>query len=247
MVRLAGLEDRYPNQLSGGQQQRVAVARALIFQPPVLLMDEPLGALDKKLRQQMQLEIKRIHDELGITFIYVTHDQEEALTMSDRIAIMNAGKIVQINAPREIYEKPANKFVAGFIGETNLLTGMVQRAVDGQRTILVSNELSIPIPADAAAEPGSNASIVVRPERVQITSVSKDSPSMRSEASAWLRGEVIECVYVGEQWRYKVRAGQLSVSAKTMCDGDTPALPIGSSVEVGWRVDDSQILEPGEH
>lgn len=130
MVRLPLVENRKPAQLSGGQQQRIALARALVNRPKVLLLDEPLGALDLKLRKEMQLELKSLNHEVGITFIYVTHDQDEALTMSDRIAVMNAGKILQLGDPREIYERPRNRFVADFIGETNMLRGTVDR-IDG--------------------------------------------------------------------------------------------------------------------
>src|SRR5207344_749798 len=132
MVRLDGYEGRRPSQLSGGQRQRVALARALVNRPRVLLLDEPLGALDLKLRQEMQIELKTIQQEIGITFIYVTHDQEEALTMSDRLAVFNKGRIEQVGAPAEVYERPATAFVAGFVGTSNLLKGEVARAIVGE-------------------------------------------------------------------------------------------------------------------
>jgi spermidine/putrescine transport system ATP-binding protein len=141
LVRLCGLESRYPHQLSGGQQQRVALARALVTQPSVLLLDEPLGALDLKLRQQMQLELKKLQRELAITFLYVTHDQEEALTMSDRLAVMNQGRVVQVGTPQEIYERPATRFVADFIGESNFLEGRVV-AWDGKKALVQIGSLS---------------------------------------------------------------------------------------------------------
>jgi putative spermidine/putrescine transport system ATP-binding protein len=240
-VRLPGVEDRYPDQLSGGQQQRIAVARALIFQPPVLLMDEPLSALDKKLRQQMQGELKQMHSELGITFIYVTHDQEEALVMSDRIAVVNAGKVAQVDSPVALYENPLGSFVAGFVGETNLLVGTLHRASSGQLAIAIDENTHIPAPVAAAAALGSSTCIAVRPERVQIAPASLDRAP--SETETWHRGEVVDVAYVGEQWRYRVRIGPLSISARKMCS-DAPMLPVGSPVDVGWRVQDSRFLGP---
>ena len=149
IVDLAGREQRRPRELSGGQQQRVALARALVNHPKALLLDEPLGALDLKLRQAMQVELKRIQREVGITFVYVTHDQNEALTMSDRIAVMNDGVVEQLGSPREIYEHPATRFVAGFIGTSNLLTGTLARVTDGQGVIEVSPDERIIVPARA--------------------------------------------------------------------------------------------------
>src|SRR6266496_2682045 len=156
LVELEGREQRRPRQLSGGQQQRVALARALVNRPRALLLDEPLGALDLKLRRAMQLELKRIQREVGITFVYVTHDQEEALTMSDRLAVMNAGVIEHLGSPREIYEHPASRFVAGFIGTSNLLTGKVTGVTGGSAIIEVSPDERIIVPvADRAVGPGS--------------------------------------------------------------------------------------------
>jgi len=242
MVRLPDVGDRYPSQLSGGQQQRIAVARALIYRPPVLLMDEPLGALDKKLRQQMQLEIKRIHDELGITFIYVTHDQEEALTMSDRIAVMDAGKIVQVNTPREIYEKPANQFVANFIGETNILTGPVHDAPQGRKSVLLDTNQSIPLPADTEATAGSLVSVVIRPERVQITAAVPKEDTTRGTPDACLQGEVTDTIYVGERWRYKIRSGETQINVNTNCIPREEHFHVGSTVYLSWNSADSNIV-----
>ena len=245
-IRLPGVEDRYPDQLSGGQQQRIAVARALIFQPPVLLMDEPLSALDKRLRQQMQGELKRMHSELGITFIYVTHDQEEALAMSDRIAVVNAGKVAQVDAPLTLYENPQDSFVAGFVGETNLLVGTLQRTANGQLTVAIDERTRIPlppaIPLVPAAGPGSRLCIAVRPERVRIVPAAPHRAS--SETEAWHRGEVVDVAYAGEQWRYRVRVGPLSISAKKPC-GDAAMLPVGAPVDVGWRLQDCRFLGAG--
>ena len=159
MVRLSGLEDRRPAQLSGGQQQRVALARAIVIDPAVLLCDEPLGALDKKLRQQMQFELKSLHRRLGLSLIYVTHDQEEALTMADRIGVMRAGRIVQSGAPSDIYDRPVDRFVAEFIGDTNILEGSASGGM-----LMLPGGWRAPLPAEVAGA----ASIAVRPERVRL-------------------------------------------------------------------------------
>ena len=146
LVGLPGFADRYPRQLSGGQQQRVALARAIVFEPPLLLMDEPLGALDKKLREQMQLEIKHLHQRLGVTIIYVTHDQEEALVMSDRIAVFNRGRIEQVGTPTELYERPATRFVADFIGESNIFPGVAESAATASAPWAMPACISVPLP-----------------------------------------------------------------------------------------------------
>src|SRR5579875_3128718 len=164
LVELTGRERRRPRELSGGQQQRVALARALVNRPRALLLDEPLGALDLKLRQTMQMELKRIQREVGITFVYVTHDQSEALTMSDRIAVMNDGVIEQLGLPREIYEHPATRFVAGFIGTSNLLSGTVSRVVEGNAVIEVSADERIVVPVrDRPLAAGEEVELTVRP------------------------------------------------------------------------------------
>lgn len=187
LVQLGGFEKRYPSQLSGGQKQRVAIARALINQPKVLLLDEPLGALDLKLRKQMQLELKRLQKKLNITFIYVTHDQEEALTMSDRIAIMNNGVLQQVGTPEEIYEKPATKFVATFIGETNLFEGYIESIADNQISVATENG-AVKCRGEGFQEKELVA-ISVRPERMLYSEVPVDGFS--------LSGIVKEQIYVG--------------------------------------------------
>ena len=169
IVDLTGREQRRPRELSGGQQQRVALARALVNHPKALLLDEPLGALDLKLRQAMQVELKRIQREVGITFVYVTHDQNEALTMSDRIAVMNDGVIEHLGPPREIYEHPATRFVAGFIGTSNLLTGSLARVTGGQGVIEVSPDERIIVPAGRSAlAAGQEVELTVRPEKIEL-------------------------------------------------------------------------------
>ena len=167
-VRLPGYGARFPAQLSGGQQQRVALARALVYGPPVLLMDEPLGALDKKLREQMQLEIKHIQRELRLTVIYVTHDQEEALTMSDRIAVMSQGRIVQLGPPEDLYERPADRFVADFIGESNFLEVTVRSVQGGIATALTDDGLDVALAVGDAGADGTRLTLALRPERVRL-------------------------------------------------------------------------------
>jgi spermidine/putrescine ABC transporter ATP-binding subunit len=199
IVDLGGRGGRRPRELSGGQQQRVALARALVNRPRALLLDEPLGALDLKLRQAMQVELKRIQREVGITFVYVTHDQGEALTMSDRIAVMNDGAIEHLGTPREIYEHPKTRFVAGFIGTSNLLTGTVARAGSGQAVIEVSPEEQIIVPVhDPGPAPGSTLELTVRPEKIQL------STTRPADRGCVLRGSVTEVVYLGTSTNFSV-------------------------------------------
>jgi spermidine/putrescine ABC transporter ATP-binding subunit len=166
LVRLPGYGSRYPRQLSGGQQQRVALARAMVFRPRLLLMDEPLGALDKQLRESLQLEMRRLHAELGITFIYVTHDQEEALTMSDRIAVMNEGRIAQLGRPEELYDRPTSRFVASFLGESNFLPGIVQ-GVQGNTVVAQCGGRMVHAVASHRPEKGAHVMLTMRPERMR--------------------------------------------------------------------------------
>jgi len=199
IVDLGGRENRRPRELSGGQQQRVALARALVNHPKALLLDEPLGALDLKLRQAMQVELKRIQREVGITFVYVTHDQGEALTMSDRIAVMNDGVIEHLGTPREIYEHPKTRFVAGFIGTSNLLTGAVSSVRDGQAVILAGEgERVIVAIGQRPVSVGDELEVTVRPEKIRI---SRDAPGPAGSA---LRGTVTEVVYLGTATNFNV-------------------------------------------
>ena len=197
MVRLPGMEMRRTKQLSGGQQQRIALARALVNKPEVLLLDEPLGALDLKLRKEMQLELKTLQREVGITFIYVTHDQEEALTMSDRIAVMSKGVALQIGKPEEIYERPADKFVADFIGETNFLDGVVK----GQNGSVVDVELPgtglVHIESGRSFTNGQHVSVAVRPEKLSLNKEIKDGNN--------IKGSVEDIIYIGTDTHYGVR------------------------------------------
>jgi spermidine/putrescine transport system ATP-binding protein len=206
MVKLTGLEKRYPRQLSGGQQQRVALARSLVKKPKVLLLDEPLGALDLKLRKEMQLELKHVQQQVGITFIYVTHDQEEALTMSDRIGIMDKGKLLQVGTPREIYEEPISRFVADFVGESNLLTGQVKERKGEELLILVDGELLVNVSYPDEISVGEIVTLVIRTEKASI------HPSGDRNLLGWL-GKVEEAIYIGTDTRYIVRLTEQSTIA----------------------------------
>jgi spermidine/putrescine transport system ATP-binding protein len=198
MVRLPGMEDRRPNQLSGGQQQRVALARALVNRPSVLLLDEPLGALDLKLRKEMQLELKDLQHRVGITFIYVTHDQEEALTMSDRIAVMHEGHVLQVGSPTEIYERPACRFVAGFIGETNFLDGEVVGQENSQVVVKIRPNLTVRVPIGEEGTASPEVTVTIRPEKIRIL----DKPLPRIENC--LPGVIQEVVYIGTDTHFQI-------------------------------------------
>jgi spermidine/putrescine transport system ATP-binding protein len=235
MVRMDALAKRRPRELSGGQQQRVAVARAIVNKPAVLLLDEPLGALDLKLRKEMQVELKQLHRRLGMTFIYVTHDQEEALTMSDRIAVMNAGRIEQIDTPVEIYCRPRTRFVADFIGETNLLTGTV--AAGGEALKVVDERVPIQ-KADNLPE-GKEAHLSIRPEMVTVRVGNAESAS-GSRAS--LPATVEETIFVGSVWKTIVKtAGGARVTASEP-PGSHGYIAPGTKVFVEWAVESAVVL-----
>ena len=231
VVRLTEFAQRKPAQLSGGQQQRVALARALVNFPSALLLDEPLGALDLKLRHVMQFELKRIQREVGITFVYVTHDQEEALTMSDRIAVMNAGRVEQIGTPTEIYDRPASVFVAGFIGQANLWngrhTGRANRdyvEVDALGTTLKAR------PGESTIEPGGQATVMVRPERVR---VSMAQPADTGDVA--VRATVVDLTFQGPVLRLSLAAANGSaILAHVGAEQDLPMLRPGDEVFAGW-------------
>jgi spermidine/putrescine transport system ATP-binding protein len=197
MVRLEGMERRRPDQLSGGQQQRVALARALVNRPRVLLLDEPLGALDLKLRKAMQLELKNLQHRLDITFLYVTHDQEEALTMSDRIAVMHRGRVLQVGTPVEIYDRPSTRFVADFIGETNFLEGVLKNGRPGEVVVWVDGELPLPVLVEESTHAGGAAVVAIRPEKI---SIHANPPGPGA-----VEGRVEEVIYTGTDTRYLVR------------------------------------------
>jgi len=197
MVQLSAMRDRRPSQLSGGQQQRVALARALVFEPRVVLMDEPLGALDKQLREQMQLDIRALHNRLGLTIVFVTHDQSEALTMSDRIAVLNKGKIEQIGTPREIYDEPRTRFVAEFIGETNLAEGTVESVTGAQARIALKRGGHVIAGLSEAVAPGQDVLLSIRPERIEL----KDGAAAIENSIA---ARVADCVYQGDHLRVQL-------------------------------------------
>jgi spermidine/putrescine transport system ATP-binding protein len=201
LMEIGDLRDRKPNQLSGGQQQRVALARALVMQPEVLLLDEPLGSLDYKLRKAMQLELKRVHREVGVTFIYVTHDQEEAITMSDRVVVMNKGNIEQIGAPEEIYDRPATPFVAGFVGDTNLVSGIARDSHPGRVTVDLGPLGVIEGVGRQAFQAGDQVVVSIRPEDVSVVAT-PDSPVT-----------ILDALLTGSAIRLTMRAGDETVTA----------------------------------
>ncbi|MBI3158010.1 MAG: ABC transporter ATP-binding protein [Chloroflexi bacterium] len=238
MVRLAGLEKRRPSQLSGGQQQRVAVARALINRPEVLLLDEPLGALDLKLRKEMQLELKTLQREVGITFIYVTHDQEEAMTMSDRIMVMNHGKALQLGSPAEVYERPNSRYVADFIGETNFIDGVLKTPGGGTAVeVECAGGLSVQAVGGAGLPAGAAVTVAVRPERIAIN---RGFDNMNCFA-----GQVTDLVYIGTDTYYTVRleGGQaLRVREQNADPTERVLANVGDKVQVTLKAESAVVL-----
>ncbi len=230
IVKLAELTDRYPSQLSGGQQQRVALARAIVFGPPLLLMDEPLGALDKKLREHMQIELLKIKERLGVTVIYVTHDQEEALVMSDRVVVMANGAIQQVGRPDELYRRPSNRFVADFVGETNLIEGRVI-AAGTSPTVAIAFGAKARTHSNRPWNEGERTFLVVRPECVRV--------GMQAEACEnRMQGVVERVIYVGDVSRVFINvAGNQTLSAKLQNSGDTRSIEPGTKVMIGWESD----------
>jgi spermidine/putrescine transport system ATP-binding protein len=233
LVRLAGMEQRRPAQLSGGQQQRVALARALVNQPRVLLLDEPLGALDLKLRQAMQVELKELQERLGISFVYVTHDQEEALTMSDRIGVMHQGKLLQVGPPEEIYEHPRTRFIADFIGETNFVPVTV---VGAGEVRLPGGEL---VRAVTHSTAGTEATLALRPEKVNLFRTDEAVPPGMN----CLSGVVKRRVYLGSSLYYHVDVGAVSIRSRHENAPGVPQLAEEEAVSVGWEPDSGEALE----
>ena len=229
MVRLGGLEQRKPKQLSGGQQQRVALARALVTRPKVLLLDEPLAALDKHLRQEMQVELRRIQRQVGITTIFVTHDQEEALTLSDRIAIFNFGRIIQVGAPMEVYERPVTKFAAGFLGEANFLAGRVTSMEPGGLARIALEIGGEALCRLAKGEAGQTVLLALRPEKITLRADGSAGPNA-------VRGNVLDVVFSGNSTTYRVAVGDqvMTLFRQNLADG--PVAP-GSAVMLSWSPD----------
>lgn len=237
MVQLGEFGNRRPAQLSGGQQQRVAVARALVFDPELVLMDEPLGALDKNLREQMQYEIKHIHENLGVTVVYVTHDQSEALTMSNRIAVFNDGVIQQLASPSDLYERPENAFVAQFIGENNKLRGKVTD-IDGEYCVVQTAE-GVPVYSMAinVARAGEDSTLSLRPERVVINPEAGSVPNI-------FEAKVLELIYLGDHIRTRVALlGRDDFIVKVPNSANHAYLSEGDIVSVGWLQEDCRALD----
>ena len=236
VVKLTGLAQRYPKELSGGQQQRVALARALVYDPPVLLMDEPLGALDKKLREHMQIEIKNIQRELKITTLYVTHDQEEALTMSDRIAVFNKGKIQQVGTPNGLYENPSSQFVADFLGESNFISGRITQYDDKLAVLTLPNNKQIPFPFVPGFEMEKEVQLAVRPEKIKF--INNSDPSM-----VCLQGVITEVIYIGEIVKYRIQVSiETIIFLKQQISYGVKLFEKGEHVTIGWNFHDIKIF-----
>ncbi|MGF1446530.1 MAG: ABC transporter ATP-binding protein [Pikeienuella sp.] len=235
MVQMAAFGGRRPAQLSGGQQQRIALARALVFEPELVLMDEPLGALDKQLREHMQYEIKHLHERLGVTVVYVTHDQSEALTMSDRIAVFNDGVVQQLAPPSVLYEEPANAFVAAFIGENNKLAGRVTAVDNGTVEVEIPNFGRVNAVAVACGTTGEQTMLSIRPERVIIGDQSAPNA---------MQGKVVELIYLGDHIRCRMEvAGHDDFIVKIPNSHAQAALRVGEITPVGWQTQDCRALD----
>jgi len=238
MVQMGDFGGRRPAQLSGGQQQRVALARALVFEPELVLMDEPLGALDKQLREHMQFEITNLAHDLGITTVYVTHDQTEALTMSDRVAVFDDGRIQQLAPPDELYESPENSFVAQFIGENNTLEGTIKEINNGLALVELDDGELIDAKPVNVSKPGERTTISIRPERVEV-----DTTKLGENAHT-LKAEVAEFIYMGDVFRTRLKvAGKDDFIIKTRNSADQQRLKPGQQVEIGWLPQDCRALD----
>ncbi|MBD9657530.1 ABC transporter ATP-binding protein [Pseudomonas sp. PDM12] len=238
MVQLDAFAGRYPAQLSGGQQQRVALARALVFEPQLVLMDEPLGALDKQLREHMQMEIKHIHQRLGVTVVYVTHDQSEALTMSDRVAVFHQGEIQQIAPPRELYESPRNTFVAQFIGENNRFAGELVERTGDTCTVQLARGEKVQALAVNVGQPGDAVSLSIRPERIRLNNAAEGCDNRFS-------GRVSEFIYLGDHVRVRLEVcGKTDFFVKQPIAELDPGLAVGDVIPLGWQVEHVRALDP---
>ena len=238
MVEMGAFGGRRPAQLSGGQQQRIALARALVFEPELVLMDEPLGALDKQLREKMQFEITDLAHRLGITVVYVTHDQTEALTMSDRVAVFDDGRIQQLAKPDQLYEEPENSFVAQFIGENNTMEGIVKEIKDGLAMVELDGGEVIACKPVNVSKPGDRTRVSIRPERVEYN---KDRIHDNAQK---LKAEVLEFIYMGDIFRTRLRvAGNDEFIVKTRNAPDQMRLKPGEQIEIGWLPEDCRALD----
>jgi putative spermidine/putrescine transport system ATP-binding protein len=232
MVRLAGFADRRPAQLSGGQQQRVALARALVFEPRLVLLDEPLGALDRQLREQMQMELKRLHAELDVTMVYVTHDQSEALTMSDRVAVFSAGVVQQVAPATELYEQPTTGFVAFFVGESNRFDGTVEAVAEGMCRVALPGGITVQARTVRPLARGEPAVLSLRPERVRIGAAAEACANR-------VAVRVTDLVFLGDQVRgHAVMPGGAELLFKLPNSGDGPRPARGEVLDVGWHAED---------
>jgi spermidine/putrescine ABC transporter ATP-binding subunit len=242
LVHLPGYGARYPRQLSGGQQQRVAFARAIVFRPRLLLMDEPLGALDKQLRENLQLEMRRLHADLGITFIHVTHDQEEALVMSDRIAVMNEGLVAQVGRPEELYDRPGSRFVAAFLGESNFLPAVVRGIEHGiEHDVVVAECEGAIIRAVSHRAPvtGEKVTLTTRPERIRFTDGALYSAAVQNRLSV----TVTEALFAGERCRYMLRASDgTAMVLKEPSSAVIRRRVVGERAEIAWSVADTILV-----
>ncbi len=238
MVEMGSFAGRRPTQLSGGQQQRIALARALVFEPELVLMDEPLGALDKQLREKMQFEITNLAHDLGITVVYVTHDQTEALTMSDRVAVFNDGRIQQLASPDKLYEEPENSFVAQFIGENNTLQGAVVELKKDRALVQLDDGGLIECKPVNISAVGERTRISIRPERVEY------NKKRMSKSAHTLTAEVLEFIYMGDIFRTRLRvAGNDEFIVKTRNAPDQERLTPGQQIEIGWLPEDCRALD----
>ena len=239
MVQMGKFANRRPAQLSGGQQQRIALARALVFDPELVLMDEPLGALDKQLREHMQFEIKHLHERLGITVVYVTHDQGEALTMSDRVAVFNDGRIQQLAAPADLYERPENSFVAQFIGENNKLPGVIEELSGDKALVRLANGEVIDATPVNVREKGQQTLVSIRPERVEF------KPEIMPPGAHMIGAEVCEVIYMGDILRARLKvAGSADFVMKMRNTIGQTRLEPGQQIKVGWHPADARALDP---
>ena len=239
LVHLPGMESRYPRQLSGGQQQRIALARALVVRPAVLLLDEPLSNLDLKLREKMRIELKQIQEQVGITFVFVTHDQQEALMLSDRIAVMDKGKLVQVGTPREVYERPQSRFVAEFVGQSNFLEGHIVNHCADATEVRLSSGLHLSIPATPHLTTGSRVTVQVRSERVRLFA---ERPLDRGHEFTAIVERVI---YSGDTIQYLLQLESHDLLLATCPTTSAPPLNRGASVWVGFDSEDCLVL-PGD-